>query len=67
MNIKNNTKNYLNDSSNFRSSTNGNGRRKLSSDVLDKSVISPFYTEKPSFSFWIKELYKRALFSLQCF
>lgn len=51
MNIKNNTKNYLNDSSNFRSSTNGNGRRKLSSDVLDKSVISPFYTEKPSFSF----------------
>lgn len=51
MNIKNKTKNYLNDSSNYRGSTNGNGKRKLSSDILDKSVISPFYTEKPSFSF----------------
>ena len=37
---------------NYRQSTNSNmNRRKLSSDVLDNSVITPFYTEKPSFCF----------------
>ena len=36
---------------NYRQSASTNGqRRKLSSDVLDNSVITPFYTEKPSFS-----------------